>query len=209
MEIEVFDLFADDCDQWYERNYYLFQSEVKALKKVVPDGIGLEVGVGTGRFAEELGIEFGVDPAINMLRFAKKRGIKVVAGVGEALPFSEEIFDYVLTAITICFVRDPKRVIGESRRVLKRGGKLITGFVDRNTFLGKLYEEKKKLGHRFYRYANFFTPEEILDLMRGAGYSRFEIYQTIFGPDSQNRIEEPEVGFGKGAFVVISGVKED
>ncbi|MDI6850734.1 MAG: hypothetical protein QMD82_02195 [bacterium] len=64
MEIEVFDLFADDCDQWYERNYYLFQSEVKALKKVVPDGIGLEVGVGTGRFAKELGIEFGVDPTI-------------------------------------------------------------------------------------------------------------------------------------------------
>ncbi len=208
MKMEPFELFVEDYDQWYEKNPSFFRSELKALGKVIPGGIGLEVGVGTGRFAKELGVEFGVDPAINMLKLAKERGIKVVAGVGEELPFVSEVFDYVINVITICFVKDPGRVLEESRRVLKHGGKLVIGFIDRNSFLGKIYEEKKKMGHKFYRYANFFAPAGIIDLMEEAGFSRFEIYQTIFSPESQHRIEEPKEGFGEGAFVVISGVKE-
>jgi SAM-dependent methyltransferase len=208
MKLEAFELFAEDYDRWYDENPYLFQSELKALKKVTPDGVGLEVGVGTGRFAKELGVEFGVDPAINMLRFAKERGIKVVAGVGEQLPFVNDVFDFVINVITICFVEDPKAVLSESKRVLKRGGRLIIGFIDRNSFLGKIYEEKKKMGHKFYKYANFFAPVEIVELMKEEEFSNFEIYQTIFSIESSRRVEEPKEGFGKGAFVVISGVKE-
>jgi len=208
MKLEAFELFAEDYDRWYDENPHLFLSELKALRKVIPDGVGLEVGVGTGRFAKELGVEFGVDPAINMLRFAKERGIKVVAGVGEHLPFVNDVFDFVINVITICFVKDPKAVLSESKRVLKRGGRLIIGFIDRNSFLGKIYEEKKKMGHKFYKYANFFAPVEIVELMKEEGFSNFEIYQTIFSIESSRRVEEPKEGFGEGAFVVISGVKE-
>jgi len=209
MKLEAFEFYAEDYDRWYDENHYLFQLELRALRKVIPRGIGLEVGVGTGRFAQALKVEFGVDPAINMLKFAKERGIEVVVGVGEQLPFKDGIFDYVMNVITICFVKDPRKVIQESRRVLKQGGKLITGFIDKNSFLGRIYEEKKKAGHKFYKYANFFAPEEVLELMKEAGLSRFEIYQAIFNFESQQKLEEPKEGFGEGAFVVISGVKED
>jgi hypothetical protein len=48
---------------------------------------GLEIGVGTGRFAVPLGVRWGVDPSIRMGKMAKARGIQVVSGRAESLPF--------------------------------------------------------------------------------------------------------------------------
>ena len=65
-------------DLWYERNKFAYLSELEAVKKVLPKrGEGLEIGVGTGRFAAPLGITAGVDPSKNMIKIAKKRGIDV------------------------------------------------------------------------------------------------------------------------------------
>jgi len=62
-------------DEFSERTYL---SELKALKKVILEKKkGLEIGVGTGRFASPLGIEYGIDPSEKMLEIAKKRGVKV------------------------------------------------------------------------------------------------------------------------------------
>jgi len=38
-------------------------------------GLGLEIGVGTGRFAAPLGIKVGVDPSMAMLAYAAERGV--------------------------------------------------------------------------------------------------------------------------------------
>lgn len=56
------------------------------------EGPSLEIGVGTGRFAEALGIEYGVDVSGRVLELAKRRGITVVEGSGENLPFRDESF---------------------------------------------------------------------------------------------------------------------
>jgi len=77
-------------DAWYDGHQALYQSELAALKKAVPSGEGLEIGVGTGRFAAPLGVRFGLDPAWNMRRLAKKRKILVIQGLGESLPFKNE-----------------------------------------------------------------------------------------------------------------------
>jgi ubiquinone/menaquinone biosynthesis C-methylase UbiE len=50
---EVFDKYFKEYDEWYEKNKLAYLSEVAALKKVIPKGKkGLEIGVGTGRFAK-------------------------------------------------------------------------------------------------------------------------------------------------------------
>lgn len=41
-----------------------------------------------GRFAAPLGVEFGIDPAAEMLGHARARGIRVARAVAEALPFA-------------------------------------------------------------------------------------------------------------------------
>ena len=68
----IFDRYYKKYDAWYDRNKFAYLSELEAIKKVLPKkGKGLEIGVGTGRFANSLGIECGIDSLKNMLTIAK------------------------------------------------------------------------------------------------------------------------------------------
>jgi ubiquinone/menaquinone biosynthesis C-methylase UbiE len=91
--INNFEKTWNSYDAWFETHQPLYQTELAALKPVIPSGSGLEIGAGTGRFAAPLGVRFGLDPAIHMLQLAKKRGILVVQGLGESLPFRDESFN--------------------------------------------------------------------------------------------------------------------
>jgi ubiquinone/menaquinone biosynthesis C-methylase UbiE len=144
----IFERYYKRYDSWYDKNRFSYQSELEAIKKVLPQrGKGLEVGVGTGRFASGLGIKYGVDPSKNMIKIAKKRGINARLGFGEYLPFKDSTFDYVLIIITLCFTKNPRQVLKEAKRVLKKNGKIIIGIVDKDSFLGRFYKtirEKRK-----------------------------------------------------------------
>ncbi len=202
----IFDKYYNKYDAWYDKNKFAYLSELEVLKKIIPQkGKGLEIGVGTGRFAHALGIPIGIDPSKNMIGIAIKRGVDARLGFGESLPFKNATFDYVAIIITICFVKDPQKVLEESRRVLRKNGKIIIGIVDKNSFLGQFYQKKKSV---FYKEANFFTVEELTDLLKKIGYRRLSYYQTLFTlPDEMDSIQRAKKGFGKGGFVVISGEK--
>ncbi len=93
---ELFNNLADEYDQWFEDNPLILESEIEAIRQVTPPFTrALEVGVGTGRFASALGIPLGVEPSKAMAAYARKRGIEVIPGVGEALPFDNASFDAV------------------------------------------------------------------------------------------------------------------
>jgi len=204
--MNLFDRYYKRYDEWYNRNRFAYLSEVEAIKKALPKkGKGLEIGVGTGRFASVLGIEFGIDPSRKAIEFAKQRGVNTRFGYGENLPFKNGFFDYVAIIITICFVKDPLKVLKEAKRVLKKYGKLIIGIIDKNSFLGKYYMNKKSV---FYKEANFFSINDITNLLETTGFRNFSYYQTIFHlPERVTSIEKPQKGFGKGGFVVISSKK--
>jgi len=102
---EPFDKHADRYDLWFEENRFAYISELEALRSLVPAGArGLEIGSGSARFSEPLGVEFGVDPSMRMNLIARKRGLSVVCGVAESLPFSDGGFEFVLMVTTICYV---------------------------------------------------------------------------------------------------------
>jgi len=203
----LFNKYYKEYDAWYGRNRFAYLSEVEAIKKVLPKkGKGLEIGVGTGRFASRLGIRYGIDPSAKMLKIAKRRGIKTEVAYGENLPFGNNEFDYALIAITICFVNDPEKVIAESKRVLKENGRIIIGIVDKNSFLGKYYQKKKS---KFYKAARFFSAKGIVNLLKKQHFSNFSFWQAIFDfPDKIKRVEIPKRGFGKGGFVVICALNK-
>lgn len=207
VSVNVFNAYPGDYDSWYDRNRFAFLSEVAALKKALPrKGRGFELGVGTGRFAQALGVPLGLDPARHMLEIARERGIETILGRGENLPFKDEIFDFLLMVITLCFVDDPVQVISESRRVLKHKGKIIIGIIDRESRLGEFYLEKKRKGHKFYREANFFSTREVIEMLRKHNFKEITTYQTIFQPlEEMKKVTRPRKGFGKGGFTVISG----
>ncbi len=202
----IFDRYYKKYDAWYDKNKFAYLSELEAVKRVLPKkGNGLEIGVGTGRFAHALGIRTGIDLAKNMIQVAKKRDIDVCRARGEFLPFKDSTFDYVAIIITLCFVQYPFKLLKEARRTLKKNGKIIIGIVDKNSFLGKFYRKKKSL---FYKKAHFFNVKKVTDLLKMTGFSRFSYYQTLFGfPDKIDSVEKPQKSFGKGGFVVISALK--
>ena len=202
----IFDKLYKKYDAWYDKHKFAFLSELEAIKKVLPGyGRGLEIGTGTGRFAASLGIAMGIDPSYKMLEIAQERGVNVRFGFGEDLPFLDGAFDYATIIITLCFVKEPRKVLEEVCRVLKKNGRIIIGIVDKKSFLGKFYQEKKSV---FYEQAKFLSVREVTDLLEETGFASFSYYQTIsILPDRMRFVERPKKGFGKGGFVVISGEK--
>jgi len=205
--MNIFDKHYKRYDRWYDRNRFAYLSELEAVKKAIPKrGRGLEIGVGTGRFAQALGIQTGIDPSKNMVALAKKRGVNVRLGYGEHLPFGNAIFDYAAIIITICFAKDPEGVVKEAYRVLKKKGKIIIGIIDKEGFLGKFYQKKRSV---FYKKANFFSVKEITSLLESAGFSGFSYYQTLYRLPAEIRsVQKAQKGFGRGGFAVISGGKK-
>ncbi len=208
--MDVFNAYAEEYDNWYERNRLAYLSELEALKRVVPKGgKGVEIGVGTGRFAEPLRVSIGLDPSKNMLQIAKKRGIETISGEGENLPFADKKFDFVLMVNTLCFVNDIRQVVIEIRRVLKDKGKIIIGLIEGDSFLGKDYQNrKKKKESKFYKEAKLRSGRDIVELLQNYHFKGTITLQTIFRfPEKIKAIESPRKGFGKGGFTVVCAEK--
>ena len=208
-ENQIFEDGAEEYDKWFDENRFAYKSEVLALGTFIPkNSKGLEVGVGTGRFAVPMNIQIGVEPARAMADIARKRGIEVYEAKAEELPFDNASFDFILMATSICFLHNPMRALQESTRVIKSGGFIILGMIDRDSFLGKAYESKKK-DSKFYRYAHFYSVNHVLKWIRKLGYDHVRICQTIFkNPEKITAIEPVKDGSGRGGFVVISAIKK-
>lgn len=205
---EPFDRYASRYEDWFERNQFAYESELRAIREQLPkSGNGIEIGVGSGRFAVPLGIKIGVEPSRKMRENAQKKGIEVIDGVSEKLPFDDSQFDFALMVTTICFVDDIESSLKEAYRVLKLGGSLIIGFVDRESLIGKLYQRYKEKSV-FYRIATFYSVDEVIYYLKKAGFKDFNFTQTIFHDLAEIRDIEPiKEGYGEGSFVVIRAIK--
>ncbi len=201
-KIEPFERYTDRYERWFEKNKNLYLSEVRLLKKLL-EGIefkkALEVGIGTGRFAVPLGIQYGIDPSEAMLKIARRRGLKVARGIAEKLPVKSSSVELVLMVTTVCFVDDPVKALKEVERILTPGGYFLIGFVERDSFLGKLYERKKEKSP-FYGIATFYSARGVIEMVEKYTSLRLiKSAQTLFG--TENKPYPVEEGFGKGGFV--------
>ncbi len=157
-KIEPFEKNTERYENWFVKNRYAYQSEVRAIKEILPD-------------------------------------------------FKDSSFDLVLMVTTLCFLDDVKKAFSKVYRILKPGGFFINGFVDKNSKIGKIYQ-KNKQKNVFYRVAIFFTTDEVINLLKEAGFKRSEFRQTIFNTlDKINGIEEIRKGYGEGSFVVVRAQK--
>ena len=202
-----FEEFRDRYERWFTENKFAYWSELEAVSSLLPSGNGLEVGVGTGRFAKPLGVEYGIDPSRKMLEIARNLGIRVVQAVGENIPFKSSIFDYCLMVTTICFLNDINKTLQEVSRVLKNNGSVIIGFINKNSELGRYYQQNKDKSP-FYRVANFLSVDEVIRFLENNGFGNFSFKQTIFKPYWEMKaVDKVKDGYGEGSFVVIKATK--
>jgi len=207
-KIRSFDSLAWAYDSWFEEEGRLiFASEVEALRQALPllPRPWIEVGVGSGRFAQALGIDIGLDPSSRLLKIARNRGARVLLGRGEEAPFKDGSFGAIFFIATLCFIDSPNRILTEAARLLKSQGKVVLGLVLKESPWGQLYQREKETSHRFYRHATFYSYAEVEVLLMQTGFSIEKVASTLFqNPGKVNHIELPRRGFSADAgFAVI------
>ena len=206
-----FDDLAVEYDAWFDNEGSLvFFIEVQAFKELLPalPKPWLEIGVGSGRFAQALGIGTGIDPSIKLIEMAKRRGINVFLGRGEETLFDEESFGTVFLIVTLCFLDSPLDVLKEVNRILIPGGKIVLGLVLNESPWGQFYQRKKAEGHRFYKHATFYRCEEAVRLLVQAGFVIEKIVSTLFQkPGEVHHAEEPKEGYSPdaGFTIIVAG----
>lgn len=205
-----FEQYSNRYEDWFARHPAAYQSELAAVRDLWPGGaFSVEIGVGAGNFSGPLEIHRGLEPALAMRKRALARGIEVVDGIAESLPFLDGSYDATLMVTTICFVDDPDQSIRELFRILRPGGYAVLGFLDRESPLGIEYDQKRT-SSLFYGIAAFFSTSEIRAMLEDAGFVGLQFRQTLFNhPDRMKDPDPVRVGYGEGSFVVVRGRKPE
>jgi ubiquinone/menaquinone biosynthesis C-methylase UbiE len=208
--IEPFEKHYLEYDAWFDAYPAVFQSEVEALREMLPVGEshGIEVGLGSGRFSVALGIKEGIEPSFELRNMAYKRGIEVMDAVAEKLPFRDLHFDFVLMPGSISYFYALPNAFEEANRVLKIGGSIIIGFIEKESPIGKFYSAKKDKS-TFYKNANLYSMEHVVKELKKAGFHDFEFKQTLFKElDEITEFEASKPGYGEGSFSIIKALKK-
>jgi arsenite methyltransferase len=162
---------------------------VRQVLAVAPGDHVLEVGFGGAALLARLSGEVahgsvsGVEISDEMLAFATQRLGQAIAagrvvlkrGNVEALPFGDRVFDRACTVNTTYFWSDLGVGLGELRRVLRPGGRLVIGFVSPDDIVRDGLDR-----HGFARHS---AQELTLALER----ARFEVGELRSGSDSRGR----------------------
>jgi SAM-dependent methyltransferase len=207
-----FDELASEYDAWFDKDGSLiFFVEVQAFKILLPTlpRPWLEIGVGSGRFAQALGIETGIDPSIKLVQMANGRGIKAFQGRGEQELFEQGTLGTVFLIVTLCFLDSPLDALKETNRILAPNGKLVLGLVLKESPWGRFYQQKKAEGHRFYKFATFYSHDEVVKLLSKTGFVTERIISTLFQkPEHIQNMEIPREGyFPDAGFTIITAGK--
>ncbi len=201
-----FDLYREQYERWFKENDVVFAAELSALHTLVPSGKkGVEIGVGTGLFAERLNVRYGIDPSENMLEYAEKRGIEVVKGVAEQLPYSDDSFDFALFVTSLCFIANPRKALEEAFRITRNPGEVIVAFLNRESAVGKQLEHKRN-SSLFYQDAHFFSVEEIENMLQSVGFVVVDAVQTLNGHGEAGY--SVQQGARDGGFIVLKALKQ-
>jgi SAM-dependent methyltransferase len=186
--VQLFEELAERYDAWYDGpvGRIAFPLEVAVLQPLLMGSPKpwIEIGVGSGRFAKELQVEIGVDPALKPLLLARQRNIAVVQAVGENLPFRDASFGAVLIVVTLCFVSDPVCVLREARRVLRDDGSLVLGMIFADSPWGEFYKRKASEGHPFYSSAHFLSRTDLKQMLDFVGFRVVAARSTLRQPPS-------------------------
>jgi len=167
---------AKGWDSLREEMYGKDLNQAALLSLLPADWIVADLGCGTGRLALELSRVvrkvIGVDQSADMLRTAMRRSeghsrVDFRKGSLEAIPIKDEECHAAMMLLVLTYVEQPARVIRESARILRPGGKLIVvdlGDHDREDF-------QKRMGQLWPG----FKEEEMKRFFREAGLGRFSL----------------------------------
>ncbi|MGQ9818675.1 MAG: class I SAM-dependent methyltransferase [Candidatus Kapaibacteriales bacterium] len=216
----IFDNEAEIYNKWYTMPLGKFVDEVetRAIMELLSPQSGekiLDVGCGTGNYSikiARLGANvIGIDCSEPMLKIARKKAeslnlnIEFILADAMNLPFEENFFDACLSVTAVEFFADQTRGLEEMFRVVRPNGKIVVGFLNRDSAWGELYTSEEFRKNTVFRFANLLSIEEIKKIKTD---SLVEVRQSLFIPPNAtenllNWEEENKLNkINKGGFVV-------
>ncbi len=183
---DTFTTLARSYDAWYDTPVGAWADSIErealgALLALQPGEHLLDLGCGTARMTLMLappGVHVAaLDASPAMLHVAQQRAhfhqaeerLRLVRADMQHMPFPAAAFDAVLTVTTLSFVPDPLRVVCEATRVLRPGGRLVIGALNRWSLWALLRRLQGLLRSTVFQSAHFLDVATLQRLIYQSG----------------------------------------
>lgn len=183
-------------DAWYETPLgeaaHGFEKDlIFSLANVKKGEKALDAGCGTGNYSIELSkkgaVTTGFDSSPDMLALAiakaRKEGLAINFIQADALEISalpDGYFDLVVSTGMLCFIKEREKALAELRRVLKPGGRLVVGVLNKRSPWAVLRRLKGLFSETIYNKADFISPAQLEESIKKAGFKVKELKTSVF-----------------------------
>jgi len=196
-KIEAFDTVAGIYDDWYDhpQGKQVFEAEKNALDQMIPrTGLGIEIGAGTGVFAESLtNIDRTIlclDPSVEMIKKARKRKMPCLLGVGLPLPIRRDLLDFGYMVTVLEFLNDLVALFKEVKHNSKQNAALSILFINSDSSWGELYRNIGEKGDPVFKQATLFSLEKVSTLLDKSGYSIIDAKGTLNSDPANQEVDD-------------------
>ena len=208
-KVDAFNKVADVYDDWYRhpQGRQVFNAERDAVDSMIPpEGLGLEIGSGTGAFAESLEdhrrVIVGLDPSVQMISRAVEKKTHNVLGYGNYAPF-RSIFDFSYMVTVIEFLDNPVETLTEIKGICKADGFLTLMFINGRSPWGVFYREIGSKGDPVFKHARLYELDEIKELFDKAGYQIITVKGTLSSEPTNPEVDRELVSPSDSAGVIV------
>jgi len=132
-----------------------------------------------------------IDPALNMLRRARRRGVDTVCATAECFPLRAEALDFAFMVTVLEFLEDPGSALASVRGALRPGGCLVVMIINRDSPWGELYRKLAREGEPVLRLAKLLSLAEAREVIETAGFRVVEVVGALDNPPDVVPSEEP------------------
>src|SRR3990170_1883280 len=193
----------EEYDAWYETPLGALSDKLEkelvfSLFEIKLGDAVLDVGCGTGNYTIELAKRgadvIGIDNSEEMVGLARRKAeggrLKVFFQVADALKlsFPDDSFDLIVSNGLLCFLKEPEKALMEMYRVLKPGGRLAVGVLNKWSPWAFFRRIKGLFKDTIYNQAHFISPPELEGLLKRAGFDVKDDKTCLFFFPINNRV---------------------
>ncbi|MFF9564361.1 class I SAM-dependent methyltransferase [Leifsonia sp. NPDC014704] len=218
MGADEYDKFADSYNSENSSSLLNEYYERPAMLALAGDVVGrriLDAGCGSGPLSAALrergAIMSGFDGSPAMIELARRRlGDQVplhVADLASSLPFADDAFDDVMASLVLHYLEDWTGPLGELRRLIKPGGRLIVSVPhplvrvftnpDEDYFATRRYTEEYDLAGKEVVLEHWHRPlHAMTDAFTGSGFEVAVISEPAPSSDTPSDLLPPRIRNG-------------